>query len=326
MSKAFDRVEWGYLRSLMLAMGFHIKWVHLIMKCISTVTYSVLINDQAHGMITPQRGLRQGDPLSPFLFVLCSEGLSFLLSQSVRERRLSGLQFGEQGPSIISLLFADDSLFTCKADEQQSVELMNILRKYGAVTGQMINPSKSSIIFGKGVLEENKAKVKQKMGIEKEGGEAKYLGLPECITGSKVKLFAYLKEKLGKRISTWHSKTLSQGGKEVLIKAVGSSIPVSAMSVYKLPKTVIDGLSQALACFWWSNVEHKRKIHWLSWEKMCLSKEMGGMGFKELESFNQALLAKQAWRLLHFEDILMSQVLKSKYYECSSFMTAQLGR
>lgn len=121
-----------------------------------------------------------------------------------------------------------------------------------------------------------------------------------------MQLFSYLQARLGKRLSGWHAKTLSQGGKEVLIKAVGTALPVSAMSVFKLPKTTLSSLTSALASFWWSSVEHKRKIHWLSWEKMCLPKKFGGLGFKDLESFSQALLAKQAWRLLYSEDCLMS--------------------
>lgn len=174
--------------------------------------------------------------------------------------------------------------------------------------------------------EESKIRVKHNLGIEAEGREAKYLGLPECLNGSKVKLFSYLKDKLGRRISGWHAKTLSQAGKEVMIKAVASAFLVSAMSIYKIPKTVITSLSSALANFWWSAVEHKRKIHWISWEKMCLPKDLGGMGFKDLESFNKALLAKQAWRLINLEDCLMSQVLKGKYYEGTCFVKVQLGK
>lgn len=165
------------------------------------------------------------------------------------------------------LFFVDYSLFACEANEIQSEALIGNLRKYEAVTGQVINPAKSSIIFGKRVLEEDKRRVKQILGIEAEGGEGKYLSLPEIMNGSKVKLFSYLKERMSKKISGWHARTLSQGGKEVLIKAVASAIPVLPMSVYRLPKTVITCLNSAMANFWWDNVEFKRKIHWLSWEK-----------------------------------------------------------
>lgn len=289
------------------------------------MTYSVLLNDQPHRMIHPQRGLRQGDPLSPFLFVLCTEGLTHLLAQAAGAGHITGLKFGEHGPSVHQLLFADDCLFCCKAEEIQTETLMGILSRYDAVTGQVLNPEKSSIIFGKTISVENKTKVKQKTRIEAEGGDAKYLGLLESISGSKVKVFSYLKEKLGKQISSWHAKTLSQGGKEVLIKAVASALPVTAMSVFKLPTTLLGNLASAIASFWWSNVEHKRKIHWISWDKMCLPKELGGMRFRDLESFNQALLAKQAWRLIHFEDCLMSRVLKSKYFEDTDFINAVPG-
>lgn len=145
------------------------------------------------------------------------------------------------------------------------------------------------------------------------------------MNGSKVKLFSYLKERMSKRISGWHGRTLSQGGKEVLIKAVASALPVQAMSVYRLPKTVISSLNSVMACFWWDNFDYKRKIHGLSWEKMCLSKEKGGMGFKDLECFNQVLLAKQVWRLIQFPDCLMSQVLKGKYFGDVCFTKVQLS-
>lgn len=109
-------------------------WIDRVMFCVSTVTFSTLINDQAFGSIHPERGLRQGDSLPPFLFILCTEGLIHMLEMAVNNNKLQGISFAEQGPMIHHMLFADDSLLICKADVNQASELMRILKVYEKAT------------------------------------------------------------------------------------------------------------------------------------------------------------------------------------------------
>ena len=120
LSKAYDKVEWGFLCNIMTTMGFNDKWISLMMNCISTVSYSILINEVSQGCIFPSRGLRQGDPLSPYLFLLCAKGLTGLIGEVVKNKKLSGISISRGCPTITHLLFIDDSVIYCKANGQES--------------------------------------------------------------------------------------------------------------------------------------------------------------------------------------------------------------
>ena len=115
MSKAYDRLEWVFLQRIMEKMGFHSTWIGWILECIKSVTYSVLVNREPKGNIIPTRGIRQGDPLSPYLVLLCSEGLNRLLEHAVESKHIEGVSLCKNGPKISHLFFADDSLVFCQA-------------------------------------------------------------------------------------------------------------------------------------------------------------------------------------------------------------------
>lgn len=132
---------------------------------------------------------------------------------------------------------------------------------YGRATGQSINLDKSAISFGSRVEDGVKENIKNMFEIENEGGTGNYLGLPECFSGSKIQMLDFIKERLKEKISSWFARSLSLGGKEILLKAVAMAIPVYAMSCYKLPKSSCKALSSAMAAFWCNSTEDKRKIH-----------------------------------------------------------------
>lgn len=143
MSKAYDRVEWPYLASTMARLGFRKRWIDLIMKCVTTVSFSVLFNGERLEEFKPSRRIRQGDPISPYLFLLCAEDLSCLLNNSSTQE--GGIVVAENAPKISHLLFAYDSLLFFKANANAAKQIKSRLMDYCNASGQRINYDKSSI-------------------------------------------------------------------------------------------------------------------------------------------------------------------------------------
>ena len=265
MSKAYDRVEWGFIEQVMKKLGFRDSWIRLIMSCITSVSYSLLINGVAFGNIIPLRGLRQ-DPLSPYLFLLCADDFFSLISKAVRNQMLSGLSICRGCPKITHIFFADDSLLFCKANSQECQQLIEILSLYEAASGQKINADKSSVFFSANAMEEKKIEILEILGPMQDSWHGKYLGLPSIIGKSKNKVFVEIKERVGKKLAGWKEKILSIGGKETLIKVVAQAIPSYAMSCFQLPKGLCDDTEGMMRRFWWGQRGHESKIAWVSWK------------------------------------------------------------
>ncbi|KAK2370479.1 hypothetical protein QL285_083528 [Trifolium repens] len=144
-SKAYDKVEWSYLKGVLERMGFSETWIKWMMLCVSSVNYSALMNFEKVGPIHPDRGLRQGDPLSPYLFILVTEGLTSLIHKAVASGDIHGVKICRGAPVVSHLLFADDCFLFCRSNISETTKLMEILKTYELASGQEINLSKSEV-------------------------------------------------------------------------------------------------------------------------------------------------------------------------------------
>ncbi|KAK1650817.1 hypothetical protein QYE76_068622 [Lolium multiflorum] len=321
MSKAFDRVEWSFLEKIMLKLGFSPGWVRLVMRCVTSVTYRVKVDKNLSEVIVPQRGLRQGCPLSPYLFILCAEGLSALFRKAEEEGSLQGVQVCPTAPTINHLFFADDSLIFMKVNEPSAQKLLEILELYEDASGQMINKDKSAVMFSKGVSHLAKRNFQRFLQISDEAYNDRYLGLPIHLGRSKSKAFGFLIELIWKKIQGWKEKFLSRVGKEILIKAVAQAIPIYAMPCFDITKSFCDDISSMVCRYWWNNQEEERH-HWLGWKCLSQPKCEGGLGFRDLHIFNMAMLARQGWRLLLNPDSLCAKVLCARYFPNGNILDA----
>lgn len=304
-------------------MGFADSCIKLVLKCILTVSYSISINGVARELFKPTKSLKQEDPLSPLLFLVCSEVLSLLMNLEVWEWLFKGVKVSQKGPQISHLLFAND----CVLFKEATIKGAQYFQKIDkSCSRQCVNTKKSTIYFSSNTVASIRDQVLLALRMRHSRNLKKYLCLPNVVGYSKKVLFQALKDRMKVRVDNWCSRFLSQGGKEVFINLVLQAIPTYVMACFLLPDSLCHDLEAIMAKFWWQKSQGKKGIHWCTWSKLRETKDNRGMGFQNISSFNIALFAKQGWRSQQNLDTLLSHVLKSKYYPNSDFTHVSLKR
>ncbi|XP_058767513.1 uncharacterized protein LOC131641227 [Vicia villosa] len=326
ISKAYDRIDWDYLKDILITMGFCQKWVGWIMLCVSTVEYSVNVNGNMIGPIVPGRGLRQGDPLSPYLFILCAEGLTALIRKAQNRGDIHGVKICRNASIISHLLIADDCFLFFRANTAETNVMKDILATYEEASGQAINFQKSEVYCSRIVNSDTRQELATCLGVQQVLGTGNYLGIPSMIGRSRKSALRFIKDRIWRKINSWSSRSLSQAGRETMIKSVLQSIPTYIMSLFLIPSSLIDEIEKMMNSFWWGHKRDRAKgIHWLSWDRLSMPKVDGGMGFKNLNAFNLAMLSKQAWRLTTNTDSLVSRLYKARYFPNSDYLSSNIG-
>ncbi|KAH1032597.1 hypothetical protein J1N35_044771 [Gossypium stocksii] len=177
MSKAYDRVGWDFMARMITHLGFYADWIVLIMRCVCSLSYSVSLNGSNSDWFSPSRGLRQGDPLSPYLFFIRAEGFSTLINEAKHKGLMSGVPIGKERFSVNHLFFADDCILFGDASNEGALTVRNVIRGYEMVSGQRVNFDKSLIYFGANVDSQVKETIINLLGVQVASNLEKCLGL-----------------------------------------------------------------------------------------------------------------------------------------------------
>ncbi|KAL9685292.1 hypothetical protein QQ045_022740 [Rhodiola kirilowii] len=208
---------------MQLKIGFPVSWVRKIMHCVRTVSYRIKLNDMISDPFIPQRGIRQGDPPSPYLFILCTEWLARNLELNQQNGEIQGIRISRSAPVISHMLFVDDCILFVRADVDHIMKLKRVLSIYELISGQQINLGKSELCVGNNVGEDVARCLGSVLGVRVVDKIDKYLGLPICFKGKKTEvteLLNFIEDRMWKKVDGWKGKLLSVAGKEILIKSM----------------------------------------------------------------------------------------------------------
>ncbi|XP_065622950.1 uncharacterized protein LOC136064750 [Quercus suber] len=270
LEKAYDRLEWSFIHKVLQAFHFPSSIIKVIMSCVSSSTISVLVNGNALEAFSPSRGIRQDDPLLPYLFILCMEYLGSLVEEKCSKGAWIPLK---------------------------ASPIPDVLRTFCSKLGQKVSPDKSRIYFSPNVAPELKERVCENLGMLETSNFGKYLGFSLRHRGASRRQFNSVAERVMGKLAGWKAKFLSFAGRAVLVKSVMLAIPNYVMQGAALPIHLCDKLDRINRDFLWGSSNEKRRMHLVGWEKIIRAKDEGGLGIQSARAKNIVLLAKLNWRI-----------------------------
>ncbi|XP_042016203.1 uncharacterized protein LOC121764212 [Salvia splendens] len=281
MAKAYDRVQWDFLLKVIRCMGFPESWVGMIERCVGSCWFSILVNGAPSGFFKSTRGLRQGDSISPALFVLAADYLSRALDKLICGKKDMVFKSTRGCSEVSHLAYAEDVIIFTQAATETIRRIKGCLDTYSDVSENNEDWASS---------------------IEREGGFSKgsfpflYLGVPIFKGAKRTDMFLFLRDKIARRVNGWAHRHLSFGGRLTLIKSTLEAILIHVFQDIEPTKGALKALEQQMASFFWGAVEEKRKTHWIGWEQICLPTVEGGLGLRRKEDVLKAFNAKLWWR------------------------------
>ncbi|XP_071916279.1 uncharacterized protein [Coffea arabica] len=333
MAKAYDRVSWLHLIRVLQKFGFGERFIDVVWRLVSNVWFSVMINGAAYGFFKSNRGLRQGDPLSPALFVIAAEILSRGQNNLATYPSYHGFRVPQGCPGVTHLAFADDMLILANGSSASLRQVMRVLDIYQRSSGQMLNAQKSGYLVHSSLSSARRRVIERITGFLCQTFPTRYLGFPLYVGRCKMTYFAKVCQKVLGKILSWETKFLSSGGRLALIKHVLFAIPLHLLSAVVMPKAVFRVIERACANFLWGSSEEGLRYHWIGWTKLCLPPEKGGAGFRRIKDVYTAFSYKLWWQFRIGSSLWVS-FMREKYcrgihscqVECKPFASATWRR
>ena len=285
---------------LLASMGTPSHLLRCIKACITTPMFSVAVNGELAGFFASGRGLIQGDPLSPFLFIIAMEAFSRSLSLAVGR---PGFEFHPKCKEVnlSRLCFADDIFLFSKGNASSVQVFMDELSNFESLSGLQVNRRKSAALMA-GVSENVKNDILNTTGFAMGRLPLKYLGVPLISTRLTHSDCQPLIDKILLRIQAWTSRSLSYAGRLQLISSVLYSIQTYWCSMFIIPKFTCAKIEQMFNRFLWSGTVDNARRAKVSWKSICIPREEGGLGLRRVKHWNDAAVMKHIWKLFYRKD------------------------
>nr|GEX01537.1 RNA-directed DNA polymerase, eukaryota [Tanacetum cinerariifolium] len=287
IAKAYDSIRWDFLEDVLTAFGFGPKWCSWIRGCLHSSMASVLLNGSPSSEFQFYYGLKQGDPLAPYLFLLVMESHHLSVSRAIEAGIFKGIKI-DSTLNLSYLFYADDAVFIGEWSPSNLSGITNMLHCFSLLSGLSINLKKSNLL-GVGVRSEYVKDAAVNLGCLTMQTPFKYLGV---IVGGNCTTSLAWEDTIGNlkaRLSKWKLKTLSVGGSLTLLKSVLGSTPIYNLSIYKAPKSVLHSMESLRRNFFNGSQCNERKITWIKWSTTLTSKKNGGLGISSLYALNRAI-------------------------------------
>eukprot|EP00253_Pinus_taeda_P001588 PITA_01588 len=311
LSKAFDKLSWNYIHKMLLAFGFNATWTRWIMNLINSPSFSVLLNGSPSPPFQPTRGIRQWDPLSPFLFVLMAEGLSRLLKSAVSSHALKGISLHGRAPQTHQQ-FVDDTMLFGHPSVKEASAFNSLLSLFSEASGTSINAAKSQLFFFN-TPPSTQRNIARVLGFTISHLPSKYLGAPLSDSVIKQVSWRSLPDKLDSKLSSWTFRALNLAGRLVLIKSVVQAMPLYLFSILVAPKGVLKAICNLQRNFLWGSTSLNRKWALVKWTEVCKTKLEGGLGLRDPLQSNNTMGAIIWWNWVSKPNTPWAQLWQAKY-------------